>query len=159
MMRTTFCKASHAHPLIIFALILAFLFLVVSPAVYANEILIAQAQAPWPPGPTPPPKGQLAQPPSQPVAPPPAPAAQPQAGPPGVRTPAPSPPSQLQSQIPPNLPARPPAPVTQGLSAQSMPSSPAFTLSPDKAVFNFDDADIYSVIQVIFGEALKVNYV
>jgi general secretion pathway protein D len=48
-----------------------------------------------------------------------------------------------------------------GIPAQSQSSLAAPTVLPKRGLFtlNFDDADVYSVIQTIFGEILRVNYV
>jgi type II secretory pathway component GspD/PulD (secretin) len=52
-------------------------------------------------------------------------------------------------------PAQPPAhPVTQPVQTAA-PFAPA----RGEVSFNFDDADVYSVIQTIFGDVLRVNYV
>ncbi|MEJ2697029.1 MAG: secretin N-terminal domain-containing protein [Candidatus Sulfobium sp.] len=49
----------------------------------------------------------------------------------------------------------PPAqPKQQPLQPQAPPAQPRGAVS-----FNFDDADVYSVIQTIFGDVLRVNYV
>ena len=48
---------------------------------------------------------------------------------------------------------------TPGPESQAAPDRTASFGKPGLVSFNFDDADVYSVIQTIFGEALKVNYV
>ncbi len=49
----------------------------------------------------------------------------------------------------------PPAPV---LPQQAPSHTAKATVRKDEVSFNFDDADVYDVIQTIFGEILKVNY-
>ena len=66
----------------------------------------------------------------------------PQAQPPGQQAPTP--------------PVRRRAPTGQSAGSQSA-SSPS--VARGQFSFNFDDADVFSVIQTIFGDVLKVNYV
>ncbi len=56
--------------------------------------------------------------------------------------------------------AQPPGVAPAPLPAQA-PPSPAPAPAPRKGMFtlNFDDADVYAIIQTIFGEVLKANYV
>ena len=70
----------------------------------------------------------------------------------------------VQTEVPPAQvqPATPPP-------AEQPPQKPAETVVPQKAApassgkkdvsFNFDDADVFSVIQTIFGDVLRVNYI
>jgi type II secretory pathway component GspD/PulD (secretin) len=78
-----------------------------------------------------------------------------------------------QTTMPPPFPAMPPAvpmvqpvsPATQPTIPIVQPASPATQPTavpvPRRGLFtlNFDDADVYAIIQTIFGEALRVNYV
>jgi type II secretory pathway component GspD/PulD (secretin) len=66
--------------------------------------------------------------------------------PPSQPVPA-SPPVTIQPA--PAAPARAPMPVT----------SRAMATKKGDVSFNFDDADVYSVIQTIFGDVLRVNYI
>lgn len=116
-----------------------------------------------PPGETPvqPTPAPGVSPPPQPQVPPPS------AGPevPDTAPPAQSGQPQVQFESPPPQPT--PAPVRQGTPGQAerqRPSSPPRPPSPPRPSagrisLNFDDADVYSVIQTIFGEILKVNYI
>jgi type II secretion system protein D len=105
-----------------------------------------------PPGPLP---QEVSQPvaPQQPAAPPPAvqPPAEPQPGqqaPPAETGKEPTPPSVPPVTPPPTTVApQPPAPVPQQPKA------------PPTVSFFFDDADVYEVIQTIFADVLKVNYI
>ncbi len=113
-------------------------------------------------------------PPSQP-APPPQPQApaqpqiQPQPVPPGpAMQPLPVPPAQPVPPPQPQAPAEPqiqPQPVPPGPAVQPPPQMPQPQPARQPAQkrgevsFNFDDADIYSVIQTIFGDVLRVNYI
>ncbi len=92
------------------------------------------AEQPLPP---PQPAVQQEQQPQQ-VAPPGVQQPQPQPAAPGVQQPAP----QAQQPPPVPLPVIPRPPVKRG-----------------EVSFNFDDADVYSVIQTIFGDILRVNYI
>ncbi|MEW6002270.1 MAG: secretin N-terminal domain-containing protein [Nitrospirota bacterium] len=72
----------------------------------------------------------------------------------------PSKPSTLPSQPSPQQPvqpqqAQPPTPVPQ----PSPPPAKPPVAKKGEVSFNFDDADIYSVIQTIFGDVLRVNYI
>lgn len=70
--------------------------------------------------------------------------------PPGMK---PTPPGQPHfPAMQPAVPAVQPAPPAMQSTAVSVPRRGQFVL-------NFDDADVYTIIQTIFGEALRVNYV
>jgi type II secretory pathway component GspD/PulD (secretin) len=69
--------------------------------------------------------------------------------------------SQNQATGPTDIkPAQQP-PVSPGISPVPIQSPPAPTQTPRRGQYtlNFDDADVYSVIQTIFSEILKVNYI
>jgi type II secretory pathway component GspD/PulD (secretin) len=91
-----------------------------------------------------------------------------------IQTPAPL----AMPQPPGSVPAAPAAaqPLSAGQTAVAPPFDPvqpviiqpgfpqlqpAASLSPRRGLFalNFDDADLYTIIQTVFGEILKVNYV
>lgn len=58
-------------------------------------------------------------------------------------------------------PVQPESPQTQTGQPQSTPSAPdakQTIMKKGQVSFHFDDADIFSVIQTIFGDILKVNY-
>lgn len=85
--------------------------------------------------------------------------AQPQVGPavsePQAQpAPPPQPPPAAQPQVAPQpvAPPPPPPPPSRGAPARQ----PA--VKKGEVSFNFDDADIFSVIQTIFGDVLRVNY-
>ncbi|MDD4091632.1 MAG: secretin N-terminal domain-containing protein [Smithellaceae bacterium] len=69
------------------------------------------------------------------------------------------------SAIPKNPQQTPQNPVGQSISTGHQPIQavePSSTMSPPvrgSVSLNFDDADIYSVIQTVFGEILKLNYI
>jgi type II secretory pathway component GspD/PulD (secretin) len=103
-------------------------------------------------------------------APEPVPAAQPEVVQPS--TPATAPAANEAVPAPPQTGSAPPAPVEpQTPAVQAAPpfipppptaaaSSAASRLAKKGDVsFNFDDADVYSVIQTIFGDVLRVNYI
>ena len=81
------------------------------------------------------------------------------------------PPQQQQVQSDqPDQPDQPPTPVLPEVQQQPVTQQPAeqppVTLLPQQPAakrgdvsFNFDDADVFSVIQTIFGDVLKVNYI
>lgn len=64
-----------------------------------------------------------------------------------------------------DLPGQPPVPLfpeAQQLPAMQQPVTSPPQQTADKkgdVSFNFDDADVFSVLQTIFGDVLKVNYV
>ena len=68
-----------------------------------------------------------------------------------------------QPQAPPvQMPAEPLPQQTPHRPERAVEAAPQKTVSHAKqgdVSFNFDDADVYSVIQTIFGDVLKVNYV
>ena len=81
-------------------------------------------------------------------------------------------PRQLQSPTPVPIPGVGPSPSpTSGKPSEPAATTPNETLNPvpftpnkpsnkkEEVSFNFDDADVYSVIQTIFGGVLKFNYV
>jgi type II secretory pathway component GspD/PulD (secretin) len=78
--------------------------------------------------------------------------------------PAPQPPQQAPAPaVKPPLPAaQPPAAAPQPAPKQARPQ-PAIPPRPASArgsiSLNFDDADVYQVIQTIFGDVLRVNYI
>jgi len=83
---------------------------------------------------------------------------------------APTVPSTAQPGPPPvqapagTRPATPLAPKASAVQPAPPPGRPAVPFAPRPAKrgdvsFNFDDADVYSVIQTIFGDVLKVNYI
>lgn len=82
---------------------------------------------------------------------------------PGPVQPSQPEPAKAQPQATPQAqeqPAPPPQPAQQPVPQQpfqAAPSQPA----PKKGdvSFNFDDADVFSVIQTVFGDILKVNYI
>ncbi len=60
------------------------------------------------------------------------------------------------------LPSQPPRPQPAGTPRQSERARPSQHVRPGNAgriSLNFDDADVYSVIQTVFGEILRVNYI
>lgn len=65
------------------------------------------------------------------------------------------------------FPENPPSTINNNSSLNPVPSLPSLTAIANNraSIFqghislNFDDADIYSVIQTVFGEILKVNYI
>jgi general secretion pathway protein D len=77
--------------------------------------------------------------------------AQAQAGQPGTTQPA-APQAQPQLAAP-SGPVQPPPPVPQPQQNARPPVQQTGAVS-----FNFDDADVYSLIQTIFGDVLRVNY-
>jgi len=111
--------------------------------------------------------GSPAQPTPAPGTPQQAPAPLPPAGPeaPGT-TPSQPAPQTARPPGPPEFAAPPPAPSTPP-RAQTPPASrvqpprPAAVQRPGtgRISLNFDDADVFSVIQTIFGEILRVNYI
>ncbi len=125
------------------------------------------------------PNGQPASTPEQPVVPPsPVPAAPPIVSPPPVapvqqptgrqpaqpliqqpqRTAPPQRPGEQaipQAQPPVQQPVTPPAPIRRSPQIQGGGQS----MTGGQFSFNFDDADVFSVIQTIFGDVLRVNYV
>ena len=66
----------------------------------------------------------------------------------------------LRAQQPPPSPAGPPPPAQAAPPAPHQPPSRAAQATErlGEVSFNFDDADIFDVIQTVFGEILKVNY-
>ncbi len=66
-------------------------------------------------------------------------------------------PQQGQQQAPP-APQRAPQPAQQP-PQPALPPQPVRSAAAGLVTLNFDDADIYSVVQTIFGEVLKVNYI
>jgi type II secretory pathway component GspD/PulD (secretin) len=135
---------------------------------FSLEALPLGAQTPLP-SPIPPPSSSPAGPPASPAlapAGPPAPPALAPAGPP-------APPGQLPQDQSPVVQSQPPTPP-----AGTITGSPAEIIRPERSrrgrtpfvqglsaakrgevSFNFDDADVYSVIQTIFGGVLQVNYI
>jgi type II secretory pathway component GspD/PulD (secretin) len=98
--------------------------------------------------------------------------AEPQGLPPTPVPPSPAEPRQPPLAAPPGpLPAGPPItpqpppplPRRQVLPAPEQPGPPSSLIKPaakrGEVSFNFDDADVFSVIQTIFGGVLKVNYI
>jgi len=108
------------------------------------------------------PGAPLTQPPARPVQQPsqPAPQSQP-AGQPTFPMPQPQPVRPQQQPAP----ASQLAPVQPQFQPQQIAPQPAPPVATRPAVkrgevsFNFDDADVFSVIQTIFGDVLKVNYI
>lgn len=83
----------------------------------------------------------------------------PAAAPPAQAPTPPSPSGAVTPGTPPPFPpparVRPPAgPIPSG-----QPSPPRGTAKRGEVSFNFDDADVFSVIQTIFGGVLRVNYI
>ncbi len=76
------------------------------------------------------------------------------------------PPRPAQAQTTPSSPVKPPGPSMEPQQPGQM-SQPSAIKKPmavpgtltGSISLNFDDADVYSVIQTIFGEILRVNYV
>ncbi len=143
-----------------------------------NPVPPPQQTAPAPAPVVPAPQAPMATPPGAQAVPP---AAQPQTPavqpPPAVQpqTPAVQTPSAVQPQTPAGQPPpaqqRPttpvplvsqpqatPAPVVQQPVPRPTPAAPPVVKRGDVS-FNFDDADVYSVIQTIFGDVLRVNYI
>ena len=98
--------------------------------------------------------------------------AEPQGLPPAPVPPSPAEPRQPPLAAPPgSLPAippitqqpAPPFPRRQVLPTPEQPGPPSSLKKPaakrGEVSFNFDDADVFSVIQTIFGGVLKVNYI
>jgi type II secretory pathway component GspD/PulD (secretin) len=81
----------------------------------------------------------------------------------GPTPPQPAPsqqPAQPQQPAPPQPAPPPPQPVIQ-VQPQPAPPPPPAVQPPQKrgdVFFNFDDADIFEVIQTVFGDILRVNY-
>lgn len=67
-------------------------------------------------------------------------------------------PQQPQLFQPPQQPAQAPQPKEVPQKPQPMPQRQPSTRG-GMVSFNFDDADVFSVIQTIFGDILKVNYI
>jgi len=59
---------------------------------------------------------------------------------------------QVEQPAQPEAPPPPPPPVAK-------PKPPPAPAKRGEVSFNFDDADVYSVIQTIFGDILRVNYI
>lgn len=78
---------------------------------------------------------------------------------------APTPPAPLVPSAPPAKPAevKPPAEAKPPEAKEEVPAQPTPPKPEKKPTadisFFFDDADIYEVIQTVFGEVLKVNYI
>jgi type II secretory pathway component GspD/PulD (secretin) len=67
----------------------------------------------------------------------------------------------VPAQAPPSLPEtnpRPPVPQAPGSPSRPSPHSVQAVVKKGEISFNFDDADIFEVIQTVFGDILKVNY-
>ena len=109
---------------------------------------------------------------SQPAPPMPAQPAMPMAPGPGApstipSSPGPNIPSETpMSTVTPGQPAMPPAQTPAAPSYQSRPASrqvpqraSAAAVSGGGSSFFFDDADVFEVIQTVFGEVLRVNYI
>lgn len=84
----------------------------------------------------------------------------------------PAQPEQPAGAVPPQAPEQPPAssvvPVPDAVEPAAQPrvATPELPMAPKvtagrkgEVSFNFDDADVFSVIQTIFGDVLKVNYI
>jgi type II secretory pathway component GspD/PulD (secretin) len=73
------------------------------------------------------------------------------------------PPGPLPAGPPVTPPPPPPFPRGQSLPPPAQPGPPSSLIKPPakrgEVSFNFDDADVFSVIQTIFGGVLKVNYI
>jgi general secretion pathway protein D len=65
-----------------------------------------------------------------------------------------SPVAQLVQQ-----PSSQPAPEVQRQPAASQPVQVVPSPERDKVIINFDDAEVFSAIQTVFGDVLKVNYI
>jgi general secretion pathway protein D len=64
---------------------------------------------------------------------------------------------QPQQQV--EQPAQPEAPPPPPPPPVAKPKPPPTPAKRGEVSFNFDDADVYSVIQTIFGDILRVNYI
>jgi type II secretory pathway component GspD/PulD (secretin) len=129
-----------------------------------NEVETSEVEPPQPqikrmppaqPVPSPAPPAIAPVPPAPPVSAPPSPAPVTQAPPAEKKLP------ELKGEIPGQL-APPPAEVKPPAVQEEVPVKP-IPPKPEKkpadVSFFFDDADVYEVIQTIFGEVLKVNYI
>ncbi len=88
---------------------------------------------------------------------------QPQVPPPsaGPEVPKPQPLEPGQSAGDAGFAASPPS-EQRSAPGRTAGAPPSYSVRPNKAgriSLNFDDADVYSVIQTVFGEILKVNYI
>ncbi len=87
---------------------------------------------------------------------------------PGNGAPAPAPPAPAGAVTPATPPPFPPptrmrpaaGPAPAGpIPPAGQPAAPRGTAKRGEVSFNFDDADVFSVIQTIFGGVLRVNYI
>lgn len=62
-------------------------------------------------------------------------------------------------EVQPGQPAAPPQPAQPSRPAAAQPGRGGARARSADINFNFDDADVFSVIQTVFGDILKVNYV